>query len=314
MQRQKSDEIDVAAIGDLLRRGEGSSYRPLSGLFLQLQQLDRYRFSQGKTQSRLKNQVIGHLDRIFPGLILSDKEARERYAPLFKTDFWQCQTLQNLIRICPNPHRLIPMTPEQLVTLFHEQGCRMGVQTATRILDYAQEILPPDPELAEIRSQFLQRDLALLDQTASYIIELEAVERALLSQTPYHIWATLKGLSSTLAASLAAALGPPENYQHAGQIVRRSGIVSSRHDSGLRQQRGKGRHVTKVGDVYLRRALINATYSLIPHQPVLNHYFHKLKQRKPNGVALVATARKTIHFLWAIQRDQYANSLIVKVP
>jgi transposase len=41
MQREKTDPIDVAAIGDLLRRGEGTPYRPLKGLYLRLQQLDR---------------------------------------------------------------------------------------------------------------------------------------------------------------------------------------------------------------------------------------------------------------------------------
>ena len=31
MRREKADEIDVAAIGDLLRRGEGTPFRPLTG-------------------------------------------------------------------------------------------------------------------------------------------------------------------------------------------------------------------------------------------------------------------------------------------
>ena len=77
MRREKSDQIDVAAIGDLLRRGEGTPYRPVSGIYLQIQQLDRVRQGKVKIANMLKNQMIGHLDRIFPGLVLVDEGARD---------------------------------------------------------------------------------------------------------------------------------------------------------------------------------------------------------------------------------------------
>jgi transposase len=33
MRREKTDQIDVAAIGDLLRRGEGTPYKPPTGVY-----------------------------------------------------------------------------------------------------------------------------------------------------------------------------------------------------------------------------------------------------------------------------------------
>jgi len=78
MRREKTDEIDVASVGDLLRRGEGTLYRPASGPYLQLQQLDRTRIAKLKMQTMLKNQILGHLDRIFPGLVLQGEEALDR--------------------------------------------------------------------------------------------------------------------------------------------------------------------------------------------------------------------------------------------
>ena len=74
-----------------------------------------------------KNQIIAHLDRIFPGLLILGKGAQERYTPLFQVDFWHCQTLQHLIRVCPNPHQLIQITPEQLVQVYGVSG-RYGGQ------------------------------------------------------------------------------------------------------------------------------------------------------------------------------------------
>ena len=312
MQYEKDDEIDTAAIGDLLRRGEGSPFNPPSGVYLQLQHLDRVRLSKVKMRTALQNQIIGHLDRIFPGLIIIGDEAKERYEPLFATDFWGCQTLQHLIRVCPNPHALVAMSPHNLIQAFHAHDYAMGPVRAAKIIAYAQKVLLPDPELAAIRCQLLPHDLALLEDVERHIAQLDDQLRALLAPTPYQVWTNLKGLSDVQVASLAAAIGDPANYKYAAQVFRRSGLVSGRNDSGTRQRKGKGRKVVKVGDVYLRRALMNALATLILHQPVLRDYCNKLKASKPAGVARVATARRAIGILWAVLRDQRSETLILK--
>jgi transposase len=257
-----------------------------------------------------KNQIIAHLDRIFPGLLILGKPAKERYTPLFQVPFWQCQTLQHLIRVCPNPHQLVQMTPEQLVQAFRAQNYRLGRQTAAKIITRAQMVLLPDPELVTIRSELLQHDLALLEVVQAHLAELEQRLTELVAQTPFQVWAPLKGLSAVQVASLAAAIGDPNNYNHAAQVFRRAGLVSGRNDSGNRQRKGQGKSILKVGDVYLRRALMNAVTTMLLHQPVLWRYHCKLCRKKHPGVARVATARKMVAILWATLRDQYPISLI----
>ncbi len=310
MRREKTDEIDVAAIGDLLRRGEGTLYKPPTEIYLQLQQFDRVRLSKVRIAGMLKNQIIGHLDRIFPGLVVFGAEAQKRYPPLFETNFWTCSTLQRLIRLCPNPHRLAYMEPSTLVRLFHERQYRLGLKSAARIIARAQETLLPEPLLVDIRAELLQHDLELLDELQSHLAVLEQRLAVLLATTPYAVWAKLKGLSMVQVASLAAAIGDPANYSDAAQIFRRSGLVSGRNDSGRRQRKGQGSPVLKAGDVYLRRALMNALATLLLHQPALARYYQHLKLSKPDGVARVATARRLIGILWATLRDQYPTTLI----
>lgn len=310
MRREKTDEIDVATIGDLLRRGEGTPFKPPTGVYLQLQQLDRVRLGKVKIQTMLKNQILGHLDRIFPGLVLLGDEAKERYTPLFDVDFWTCQTLQHLIRVCPNPHPLARMLPAQLVQLFHAQQYRLGPAVAAKLIAYAQKVLLPDPQLALVRCELLQHDLTLLDEVQAHIAALERRLADLVAQTPYQVWTKIKGLSCVQVASLAAAIGDPANYTHAGQVFRRSGLVSGRNDSGRRQRKGKGNRVLKTGDVYLRRALMNAVATLSLHQPIPGRYNQLLQKNKPAGVARVATARRTLGILWATLRDQYPTTLI----
>ena len=313
MHYHKTDEEDAAAIGDLLCRGEGTPYRPNKGLYLEMQHIDRVRVAKLKMRSALKNQIIGHLDRIFPGLIITNQEAQKRRRPLFTTDFWSCKMAQDLVHVHPDPRRLSQMSPQELIDAFRARGYRMGPHWATRIIAFAQQTLHPDPEIIAVRSQLLQRDLALLQQIKSCIAELEDRLLASLAQTPGYIWSRLKGVSPIQAASLMAAMGDPSHYDYAAQVFRRSGLVSGRNDLGTRQKKGKGKRVTKVGDVYLRRALLNLVETLSLHQPSLRTYRQRLKATKPHpGVARVATARKAVGILFAIQRDQHIVGLLLK--
>ena len=292
MRREKTDPIDVAAIGDLLRRGEGSAFQPLQGIYLELQQLDRVWLGKVKMRTMLKNQIIGHLDRIFPGLVIIGYEARKRYTPLFATDFWTCQTLQHLIRVCPDPRQLAAISPNQLITAFHAHNFAMGPKTAAKIITYAQKVLLPDPKVVAIRSELLYHDLILLEAVEQRIALMEERLADLVNQTPYHIWTKLKGFSDIQVAHLAAAIGDPSHYSHAKKVFRRSGLVSGRNDSGVHQKRSKGNRVLKTGDVYLRRALLGAISTFVLHQPVLFRYYTKLKLTKPDPVARIATARR----------------------
>ena len=312
MQREKDDEIDTAAIGDLLRRGEGTPFNPLSGVYLQLQHLDRVRISKVKIRTMLQNQILGHLDRIFPGLVIVGDDAKDRYEPLFATSFWECQTLQHLIRVSPDPRKLAAMSAPDLIDAFHAHNYAMGPIGAARIIAYAKKALLPDADLIAIRCELLQHDLALLEEVEYHIVQLEDRLRDLLTETPYMVWTKLKGISDIQVVSLAAAIGDPANYSHAKQVFRRSGLVPGRNDSGTRQRKGKGKKIVKVGDVYLRRALMNALATLLLHQFVLREYCNKLKVSKPAGVARVATARRAIGILWAILRDQRSETLTLK--
>lgn len=188
----------------------------------------------------------------------------------------------------------------------------MGPVWAGRFIAYAQKSLHPDPEAVVIRKQWLRSELQALDAVSARIATFTEQIHPLLAQTPYQFLTRIKGLTPTTVASFAAAVGDPAHYNYAAQVFRRSGLVSGRNDSGTRQRQGKDNSVTKVGDVYLRRALSIMVSGLILHQPVLGAYYYRLKQTKKPGVARVATIRRVTGILWAILRDQRADSLVLK--
>jgi transposase len=312
MAREKTDEIDAAAIGDLLRRGEGHLFRPVTGVYLQLQQLERLRARELKIQTQYKNRIIARVDVLFPGLVLT-KAAQERgVEPLFKVPFWECVTLQQLLRVCPDSYRLAKMETAELIAGYHAHGHRMGPVYARRILAYARQALWPDPEVAAVHGDLLALELRALETVTDRIADLEARMEALLRRTPYQILAQVRGVTPVMAAAFAGAVGDPHNFTHSRQVVRFSGLVSGRDDSGARQKQGKQQRVVKTGSVHLRRVLGVMLNGLLRHQPVLSAYHHKLKQRKNTGVARVATMRRALGILWATVRDQEARTLVMR--
>ncbi len=305
MQRSlKDDDLDLASIADLVLRNACFPYQPLQGHYLQLQEWVRFRASKVKMRTSLINQITAHLDRVFPGLVRPQQAGLGDQPALF-ANFWQNDAAQHLIRLCPNPRELAQMSPQHLVDLYHARGWRMGPKTARRIIDFASQVLHPDAEAVAARLPLLEADLQLLDSVSQAIATAEEKIAEHLAQTKGQILTQVKGIGTLLAASYVAGIGNPEHYEHAGQVFRRSGLISGRNDSGLHQKGGAGHRITKEGDAHLRSALIQLTRSLCLWQPYCGKYCLELERRgKHPGVAIVATARRSNGIVFALMRDQ----------
>lgn len=313
MRWMKDDAIDVRAIGDLLRRGEGVPFHRFEGDYLLLRQLSRGYWTQEKMISMAKNRIICTLDRLFPGLVLTEQSKKhQRYEPLFQSSLWECETMQALIRICPNPNRLAAMSNSQLIDLFHAHQQRMGPKTAARIIAYAQKVLAPPADIIPVYEQDLRRYLHDLDHHTAQLEEITPLMCQVLQETPYAILADVVGILPVMAAHLAGGLGDPARFPSASQVFRYSGLVCGRNDSGTKQRQGAGSSTTRAGNVYVRRALDRITGGCILHQPVIRHYYHKLLKTKPRGVARVACIRRTTGILWATIRDQRSEKFVMR--
>lgn len=304
LRAQKTDEIDVCAIGDLVLRNRCFSYQPLGGAYLQLQQWVRFRKAKVKMRTALRNQIIGHLDRIFPGLVRCNKSGPEDGPRLFSS-FWESQTAQHLLRVCPDPRQLVSMEPSELIALFHAHHWRMGPVTARRVVRLARQVLMPQDAVIEARLPLLRTDLALLEAVDRAIADAETQMAHYLARTKGQILTRVKGIGTLRAAAYIAGIGNPDDYERAGQAFKRSGLISGRKDSGVHQRRGAGRRVTKVGDPHLRSALVDIALGLCLWQPCFRDYKAGLIARgKHPNVATVATARKVNGVLFALLRDQ----------
>jgi transposase len=299
----KNDEVDAAIISQLLRQGHGRPYHPDEGAYLSLYQLERYRWAREQASTRLKNQIVGHVDRLYPGLVISDQAAAERYQPLFR-NLWANDTPRRLLLLYPEPRDLRSTDVETLCQRFRTADYWMTRPYAAKILAAVCALPLPDAELAARRSTFLQQDLASLAYVEGQLAEV-ATEMVDLLDLTWGLWLRPTGVDPLRLVCLVATIGDLRQYHSARQLFGRSGLHSGCHDSGTRQQRGQGERMVKPGDRHLRRQLLRFTLSMVAHYPTLQTYRNQLLQRgKRKITANIAVARKLCGMLYTVASQE----------
>jgi transposase len=299
----KNDAVDAAVISELLRQGHGRPYQPAAGAYLSLEQLERYRWAREQASTRLKNQIVGHVDRLYPGLVMSDKPAAARYAPLLRS-LWATDTPRRLLLLYPVPADLRSSTAETLYQRFRGAGQWMTRPYAAKIVAAVQALPRPEAVLAARRSVCLQQDLASLAHVEDQLAAVASEMVALLDLT-WGVWLRPTGVAPLRLACLVATIGDMRQYHSARQLFGRSGLHSGCQDSGTRQQHGQGARLVKPGDRHLRRQLLRFTLSMVAHYPALQTYRQQLLQRGKNPItANIAVARKLCGMLYTVARQE----------
>jgi hypothetical protein len=299
----KNDEVDACIICQVLREGHGRPYQPPSGVYLRLYHLERYRLAREQASTRLKNQLQGHVDRLFPGLVIGEPQVAKRLHPLWR-DLWQIATPRRLLELCPDPYRLRQHSPDSLMTLFQQAGYWMNRPYAAKLLAAVRALYLPDPAVVAVRLPLLAQDLTLLTQEEQRIARVETEMAALLDAT-WGRWLRPTGVAPALLASLVATIGDLQAYASPRQLFGRSGLHSGCADSGLRQRHGQGQRIVRPGDRHLRRQLLRFTYSMLRRYPALQRYQAQLQQRGLGPVAAyIAVARKLCGILFHLATRQ----------
>ena len=295
----KNDEVDACIIAQLLKEGHGRPYRPAGGVYQDLYHLERHRLAREQAATRLKNQIIGHIDRLYPGILVRDRELAQKYKPLFR-ELWVAETPQRLLELFPNPYLLRTHNPDRLFEHFRAAGYWMNRPYAAKILSAVRELVLPDADMAHIRSQILKDDLISL---ATIEQQVGAIEEEMIALSR-HTWGKLLLPAKVPAARIAclvATIGDIQQYASARQLFGRSGLHSGCYDSGIRLTRGRGRKIIKPGDRHLRRQLMRFTLSMLPRYPALQRHKAQLLQRGLSRVAAnIALARRLSGMIFAV--------------
>ena len=249
----KTDRIDLAAITDLLLAGRGHEVVAVADPLVELTAWVAHRRRRVAVRTATKNQLVGQVDRCFPGLgsalssVLDTKVGR-----LVIAEF-------------SDPARLAALGVTRFRAFAARRDVRVSVTVAQRLVDAARQALPTAE--ASIAREVLAADIALLADLDVQIDAVDARIAAVLPATCYQTLTTVPGWGVLRAAGYGAAAGDPSRWPSARQVYRASGLTPNVYESAGKRHDGK---ITREGCVELRRALLD----VLPRD-VVDEFVHR---------------------------------------
>jgi transposase len=113
---------------------------------------------------------------------------------------------------------------------------------------------------------------------------------------------TLPGVAPYTALFLSSALDNIDRFPDSKRACAYLGLVPSLHQSGDASYTG---HITKDGNKYLRRNMIECARVAVRKDPHLREFYAKLRRTRGERKALIAVARKLVSYAyWMLKRNQ----------
>jgi len=284
----KTDVIDLEAMTELLLAGRGLPVTATEAVLVELTAWSAHRSRRVEIRSGLKNQLLGQLDRSFPGLTLALPDVLgTKVGRLVAAEF-------------ADPTRLVALGSSRLIRFGANRGLRIRKSEADKLLFAARDALPmPD---AGIARQVLAADLTLLADLDNQVSQAEAQLDRLLPASPFRTLTSVPGWGVVRAGNYAGALGDPARFSNPRQVYRSAGLNPIQYESA-----GK-RHdsvISREGSVELRRALIDLGMGLWLNEPAATARAVELRARgKKGGVIACAMAHRANRIAFAMVRDQ----------
>jgi transposase len=285
--RVKTDALDLEAITELLLAGCGSPVGVGDPVLGELAAWTAHRSRRIHTRTATKNQLLGQLDRSFPGLTLTLPDVLgTKVGRLVAAEF-------------ADPARLAALGVARFARFAAARDVRVCRPLAERLVRAARDALPCRD--AAVARQVLAADLALLADLDRQIAEVETQLARLVPVSPFRTLTSVPGWGVIRAASYGAALGDPHRWRGSAQVYRAAGLSPAQYESAGRRRDGG---ISREGSVPLRRALIDLGFGLLHQDPAARAYAAGLKARgKRGGVIGCALAHRANRIAFALTRD-----------
>jgi transposase len=283
----KTDVVDLTAMTELLLAGRGRPVRAGSLVLGELTAWSAHRRARVQMRTATKNQLLGQLDRSFPGLtralpnVLATKVGR-----LVASEF-------------ADPARLAALGSARFIRFGANRGVAIRQPVADKLLTAARDALPTAD--AQVARAVLFADLALLADLDSQVEQANAQLARLVPLSPFKTLTTVPGWGSVRVGHYGGALGDPTRFPAARQIYRSAGLNPIQYESA-----GKRRDtvISREGSVELRHALIDLGIGLWLTDPAAKAYGHLLRERGKNGLVIAcAMANRANRIAYALVRD-----------
>lgn len=285
----KTDQVDLAAIFDLVVAGRGYPVGATEIALVELAAWVAHRRRRVQVQTATKNQLLGQVDRAFPGA-----------AGCLSKSLLATKVGRLVIRHFSDPARLARLGPDRFRAFAARRGVLVNRQVADRFVAAAKAAL--STQEAKAARAVIAEDLTLLGVLESQIAQAEGQLARLLPATPFAVLTSAPGWGTNRAARYGAALGDPARWPSARQIYRAAGLTPRLYESAGKRRDGT---ISREGSVELRGALLDLGLGLWLNDPAAHRYAARLRQRgKPAGIIACALAHRANRIALAMVRHQ----------
>jgi len=137
-------------------------------------------------------------------------------------------------------------------------------------------------------------------------VEIRALEKEIRSEglkykEVRHL-VTVYGIGFYSAVIIFSEIGDVNRFRSEEKLFSYAGLIPSVRQSGEHKYHGS---ITKVGSKHLRWILVEAVRVHLRHNPdsKLTLYYKRLRRKKPDNVAVIATARKLLQIIYHMLKN-----------
>ena len=244
--RVKTDAIDLEAITELVLAGRGMPVTAREEVLSELTAWAAHRSRRVGTRTATKNQLLGQLDRSFPGLTLALPDVLgTKVGRLVAAEF-------------ADPARLAALGVTRFIRFAAHRELRVTRPVAERLVAAARDALPTRD--AVIARRVLAADLELLADLDQQITQAEVELAELVPASPFRTLTSVPGWGVVRAAAYGAAVGDPTRWPGPSPAVPGGRVVPDavrirRPPPGRRDQPGRQRRTPPRADRSRDRAV-----------------------------------------------------------
>lgn len=293
IRKTKTDKVDTMLIVQCLMLKKYSLVTSQDINIIKLRRLSRFRLETVQQQTRIKTQLTGCLDTVFPELsnfFNGNLHLKVSYALLEKY---------------PSAKAISSARIDGLTNLLYNNSKgRYHQDKAVQLKSLAKESVGLDNPAIELQIHCLIKQLRLYHKQIKEI-DLAIMTLMDLINSPI---LTIPGIGYTLGAMIISEIGDIKRFSNPSKLLAFAGLDPIVKQSGNFQ--ADTMKISKRGSTYLRYAIYRVAFIIIYNNDTFhNYYLDKRAQGKSHRVALGHVSNKLVRVIFKVLTDEIPFNL-----
>ena len=252
-----SDELDLLGIAKLLVNRRGSTAGGEPGAERALRSLTRHRKSQVRLKTATSNRIHQIVDQLFPGFL---DEKSSGIPPFSEASLYVMEDRFS-------PAQVAARQDKALLRQLKAKGLQNAEAAIGKLKAHARQVLAHPPELTGLLQTSLASEIHLYRCLGANIDQVGREIAQQLAKTPWAMLTTVRGIGITLAAGVAAEIGPPDSQPSVRRLGSYAGIVPRTKQTGGPEKGAKTGKVSRRCNHILKDYIVQCGNHLGQHGP-----------------------------------------------